>query len=322
MDAPSPELPPREVLLKLYRDLLTARRVEAEIFSIQRQISGGGSAHRGPGEEVIPIAICNNLTETDCFHPNFRTAFCLFTKPGFALADTVAENLGKRAAHSPWFSPQLGTLGSSGTLGEPSVKYLGAAVANTIQKTGDVTVFVQGDGASNRAPTHEAMVVAAAWQLPIVFVIQNNKYGMGTSWRKVYNIEDLSVRGAGYGFPHETVDGNDMIAMYLVAKKHIDRCRAGSGPSLICADTWRMRAHYEGDPQIYRPKGEAQEWEKYDPLPRYEKRLMELGVLTAADVERMEAEIAEEIKAAVEEVQDLPARMSLENLKATAVDGL
>jgi len=316
MEVPSLELPPKEVLVKLYRDLLMSRRVEAEISSI----SAGG--HRGPGEEAIPIAILNNLTETDCFHPNFRTYFCHFVKPGFTLKDVVAMSLGKRTENPPLFAPKLGAMGSSGTLGEASVRYVGAAVANVIQKTGNVTVFVQGDGASNRAPTHEAMAVAAAWQLPIVFVIQNNKYGMGTSYRKSYNIDDLSLRGVGYGFPHETVDGNDMLSMYLVAKKHIDRCRAGGGPSLICADTWRLRGHYEGDAQIYRPKGEAQDWLKYDPLPRYEKQLRELGILSQEDVDRIEAEIAAEIKTTFDEVLQMPAPSFLEDFKATVIDGI
>jgi TPP-dependent pyruvate/acetoin dehydrogenase alpha subunit len=137
------EMPSNEILLKLYRDLLTARRVEARIFEIVKSMGGSGG-HRGPGEEVIPIAICNNLTQTDCFHPNFRTAFCLFVKPGFTLVDTVAQNLGKKSEHNPWFTTAYGTMGSSGTLGEPAVKYFGATVANVIKKTVDVTVFVQG----------------------------------------------------------------------------------------------------------------------------------------------------------------------------------
>lgn len=317
------EMPSKEILLKLYRDLLTARRVEAELFTIQSKMIGRASGHRGPGEEVIPIAICNNLTETDCFHPNFRTTLCLFTKPGFTLLDTVAMGLGRAGKHFPWFTPEYGTLGASGTLGEPSVKYLGAAVAATIQKTDDIVVFVQGDGAANRAPTHEAMVVAAAWQLPIIFVIQNNRYGMGTAAEKVYHktiLEDMSLRGVGYGMPHEKVDGNDMMAMYQVAKKHIDRTRSGGGPSLIAADTYRMRAHYEGDPQIYRPKGEMEKWWKTkDPLPRYQKQLMDMGILAEADVNILEKEVAEEIKAAVEEAMALPPRMTPEEFMKTAI---
>lgn len=314
------ELPSRAVLLKLYKDILTARRVEAELFAKQGNLAGsGGGAHRGPGEEVIPIAICNSLTETDCIHPNFRTFFCLFTKPGFSLVDVVATSMGRSGKKNVWFSPENGALGSSGTLGEPSVRYVGAAVAAAIKKTGDIVVFIQGDGASNRAPTHEAMAVAAAWHLPIVFVIQNNKYGMGTSVMKSYNIDDLSVRGAGYGFPHERVDGNDMIEMYLVARKHIERCRAGGGPSLIAADTWRLRPHYEGDPQIYRPKGEVEEWWKKEPLVRYQKQLMDLGVLTGDDIERTEAEVKVEIQDAFDEIEKLPRTLSYANFEKTAV---
>ncbi len=313
------EVPSKEILLKLYRDLLTARRVEARIFEIIKSVGGSGG-HRGPGEEVIPIAICNNLTKTDCFHPNFRTAFCLFVKPGFTLMDTVAQNLGRKSQHSPWFTPEYGTMGSSGTLGEPAVKYLGASVANVIKKTGDVTVFVQGDGASNRAPTHEAMVVAAAWHLPMVFVIQNNRYGMGTAMEKVYTIEDLSLRGVGYGMPHERVDGNDMIATYLVMKKYIEMARSGDGPSVVAADTYRLRPHYEGDPQIYRPKGEMEEWLRTkDPLPRYQKQLMDLGVLTQADVDKLEEEVAAEIEAAVETIKDLPPSSTYQEFEKTAI---
>ena len=312
------EFPRKEVLLKLYRDLVTARRMEARIFEIVVS-RGGTGGHRGPGEEVIPIAICNNLTETDCFHPNFRTAFCLFTKPPFELTDAVAMHLGRRYKNIPWMTPQYGTIGSSGTLGEPAVMYLGMALANSIQKTGDVTVFVQGDGASNRAPTHEAMVVAAAWRLPIIFVIQNNRYGMGTSVEKVYSIEDLSLRGVGYGMPHERVDGNDMVAMYMVARRHIDRCRAGGGPSVIAADTYRLRPHYEGDPQIYRPKGEMEDWQKHDPLPRYTRQLMELGLIDEAYVQKLEASVAAEIDEAVKKVEALPARAGYEDYVKNAI---
>jgi len=164
------------------------------------------------------------------------------------------------------------------------------------------------------------MVVAAAWKLPIVFVIQNNRYGMGTAVEKVYTIDDLSLRGVGYGMPHERVDGNDMIAMYLVAKKHIERTRDGDGPSVIAADTYRMRAHYEGDRQIYRPDGEMEEWQKTkDPLPRYQKQLIEMGLLTETEINKLEEEVAAEIEAAVEAVKDLPPYRSYEEFAKTVI---
>jgi len=320
------ETPSKEILIKLYRDLLTARRVESELFSrVGSQALAGG--HRGPGEEVIPIAFLNNLTETDCFVPNFRTYFCTFTKPGFTLLDIVATSMGKGSGNNYYLNPEKGLLGNSGTLGEASVRYVGAAVAAAIKKTNDIVVYIQGDGASNRAPVHEAMAVAGAWHLPIIFVIQNNRYGMGTSVKTSYNIEDLSVRGAGYGFPHERVDGNDMIAMYQVAKKHVERCRAGGGPSLIAADTYRLRGHFEGDPQVYRPKGEVEEWWKLEPLGRYQKELMDLGVLTEEDVNRLEVEVKNEVQEAFEEADKLPSMFGASSnlpglLESLAIDVL
>jgi len=287
------DMPSNEILLRMYRQLLTARRAEAELHT-----RGTFSGHRGVGEEVIPIAICNNLTETDNFHPSFRTQYCVFAKPGLNLATWL--NPGPKShGTSMWMAPEYGLLATSGTLGEASLKFVGAALTAQILKTGDITVFAQGDGASNRAPTHEAMAVASAWQLPIVFVIHNNQYGMGTSIKKSYGIEDLSLRGVGYGFPSERVDGNDMIAMYQVAKKHIDRCRAGGGPSLIAADTWRVMPHFGGDLDTYdpyRPEGEAKEWMEKDPLPRYQQQLIDMGLLTGDDVVKLETEIAAEIK--------------------------
>ena len=140
---------------------------------------------------------------------------------------------------------------------------------------------------------------------------------------KSYNIEDLSLRGAGYGFPHDRVDGNDMIAMYQMAKKHIDRVRDGGGPSLIAADTYRLGAHYEGDPQRYRPKGEVEEWRRTkDPLPRYQKQLLEMELLTQREVDRLEEEVAEEIEAAIAVIQGLPQGPGFEPPLATAVDGI
>jgi pyruvate dehydrogenase E1 component alpha subunit len=307
------ELPKKETLVKLYRDLLTARRVEEELFSRMP------FTHRGLGEEAITVALCNNLTNTDYFHPSFRTAFCYFTKPGVTLKYTLTAILGRARRHDSR-TPENGHLGGSATLGEASLRYVGAAVAVTIKKTDDIVVFIQGDGASNRAPTHEAMAVAAAWKLPIIFVIQNNRYAIGTRVENSYNIEDLSLRGVGYGFPHDRVDGNDMIAMYLVAKKHIERCRAGGGPSLIAADTYRLEGHFGYDTQLYRPKGEAEEWWKFEPLRPYTKQLMDLGVLTEEDVDRLEAEVKTEVQEVFEEVEKMPPiRRSLEDVERTAI---
>ena len=302
------EMPSKETLLMLYKQLLMTRRGEQKMFE-KVGVRVFPTGHRGVGEEAVTIGLMNQLTETDCIHISFRSSYCFYIKPGFSLEDVIGMYLGKLPGPHPFFSPPNGTMATSGTLAEGAVMYLGMAVANDIQKTGDITVYCQGDGASNRAPTHEAMATAAAWQLPVVFVIINNQYGMGTSVKKAYNIEDLSLRGVGYGFPSDRVDGNDMIAMYQIAKKHIENARNGGGPSLIAADTYRISAHYEGDDERYRPEGEAEEWFRTkEPLARYQKQLMEMGHLNQADVDRFEKEVAEEIDAAIATIEALPAR--------------
>jgi len=249
---------PKETLLKLYREVLTARVMDDKLYELY---SAGGSGmpwlHRGTGEEQITIAVCNNLRKDDYIKPNFRTVYALFSK-GLSLRDCLASEMAKDPSevggHYSYFDLEYGFLGHSGSLGEDICIYLGAALSAQLRKTDQVTVCAFGEGAANKGPVHEAMVMAAAWKLPIVFLLQYNQYGMGTASSKVYRIKDVADRAKAYGFPGETVDGNDVIAMYEVAKKYIDRARSGGGPGLIVAQTYRLRAHFEGDMQIYRPK--------------------------------------------------------------------
>jgi pyruvate dehydrogenase E1 component alpha subunit len=301
---------PKETLLKMYRELVTARVMDDKLYELY---SAGGSGmpwlHRGTGEEQIPIAVCNNLRKDDHFKPNFRTVYALFAK-GLSLRDCIASemirDLSAVGGHYSYFCPEYGLLGHSGSLGEDVCIYVGAALSAQLRKTDQVSVCAFGDGAASKGPIHEGMVMAAAWNLPIVFLIQNNQYGEGTAASKIYRMKDLADRAKAYGFPGETVDGNDVISMYQVARKYIDRARSGGGPGLIVAETYRLRGHFEGDPQFYRPKGEAEEWWKKNPLARYQKKLMEMGILTEADVSKLEKEIRAEVDKAGKEALALP----------------
>lgn len=315
-----------EKLLEMHRNLLTARRLGEKLFEI---FSAGGSGmpwiHRGLGEEAIPLAVCANLRKDDYLKLTFRLDYCLFAK-GLSLMEVIASECMRDCSQlgrprSPYFDPEFGLLAHTGAGGEEIPIYLGSAISIMLKKTDQVCVCVMGDGFANRGPVHESMVMAASWNLPIVFMIQNNQYGMGTSVKKVYKIEDLSDRAKAYGFPGETVDGNDIIATYEVVKKYVDRARNGGGPSLVVGETYRLAGHYEGDPQIYRPKGEVEEWWKKDPLPRYQKRLMEMGILTEKDVAELESTIKVQIEDAAKSALALPFA-SYENHLKTAIDEL
>jgi len=317
---------PKEKLLQLYRNLLTARRLLEKILEIYRAGGSGISSwHRGEGEEAIAIALCANLRKDDYLILRTRVVPCVFAK-GLSLKDIIASefvrDVPKVGGCGTYFNitPDFGILGRSHTLGEDNPIYTGAALSSQMRGTDQVTVILMGDGGASRGPVHEAMVVAAAWNLPIVFVLQNNQYGYGTSSRReVYKIKNFSDRAKGYGFPGVEVDGNDIIAVYQAAKKCIDRARRGGGPSLIAAETYRLNEHVEpSNLQPYRPKGEAEKWRKKDPLPRYQKKLMGMGLLTRDDISRLEAEVKAEIDQAAKDALAYP-RMSFDDYVKDAV---
>lgn len=301
---------PKEKLLEMYRNLLTARRWNEKHYELQsRGVGGMLTLHSWMGEEAPPIAVIANLRKDDYYHGNYRERDAIFAK-GMPLRDVIASEFSRDVSKVGWHSNHIdldyGALGWTGALGEDAAIYVGGALAAVIMKTDRVSVFICGDGTANRGPVHESMVLATAWNLPMVFAIQNNQYGMGTSVHDSYKIKDLSDRAKAYGFPGQTVDGNDVIASYEVAKEYIHRARSGGGPGLIVFETYRLTGHYEGDPQIYRPKGEVEEWWKKDPLPRYQKRLMEMGILTKEDVSKLEVKIKAEIEEATEAALALP----------------
>jgi len=316
---------PKEKLLEMYRNLLTARRLDEKLYEIY---SAGGSGkpwlHRGTGEEAIPVAVLSYIRKDDYYHPNFRTQFCLFVK-GFTLRDVIASecvrDLSQVGGHDTYLDVDYGICGVSGTLGEDIPINVGTALSAKLRKTDQVCVCTYGDGAASRGPVHEGMVVAAAWKLPIVFIIQNNQYAVGHPSSKVYMAKDIADIAKAYGFPGQTVDGNDIIATYEVVKEYVDRARSGGGPGLIVFETYRLRGHSESDPQSYRPKGEVEEWWKKDPLPRYQKRLMDMGILSEKDVSNLEAEIKTELNEAAKAALAMPSRTYEEHV-TTAIDEL
>ena len=283
---------PRERCLKLYRHLVTARFLGDKLLEMsENQVPTIPWIHQGTGEEAISIGICANLRKDDYLKLTTRTRVCLLAK-GLSLRDILAtectRDLPKVGGHYGYFDMDYGLICYSGTLGEDVAVCAGAALAAKLQKTGKVAVAIFGDGTANRGSIHETMAAAAALELPMVFVIENNQYAMGTSIQTSYAIEDLSERARAYGFPGVTVDGNDIAEVYRVSKEYIDRARSGGGPGLIAAETYRLVGHDAADRQDYRPEGEIEEWRKADPLPRFRKALVAAGMLTEQDAAQLD----------------------------------
>jgi len=201
---------------------------------------------------------------------------------------------------------ELGMLGANGIVGAGLPIATGAALAVQYQGKDSVSICFFGDGASNQGTTHEAMNLAACWKLPIVFVVENNRFGEFTHQSRHQTIEDIADRAAGYDIPGVVVDGNDVMAVYEAASEAVSRARQGLGPTLLECKTYRVRGHFEGDAMAYRDLEEAREWMAKDPIDRFQKKLMEKGALTEEQQAEIESAMQKELDDAVRFADESP----------------
>jgi pyruvate dehydrogenase E1 component alpha subunit len=203
----------------------------------------------------------------------------------------------------------IGILGANGIAGGGIPIAVGAALSAKIRKTDQVTACFFGDGSSNNGTFHEGLNFAAVHRLPLVFVCENNGYGISVSQKQHQTIQDISIRAAAYNMPGITVDGNDVLAVYEVSGKAIQRARAGEGPTLVECKTYRWRGHHEGDPnqgKRYRTMEEIQEWVKKCPIRRFEGKLVSKKTLTKLKAKKIWEEVEKEIDGAVEFANQSP----------------
>jgi acetoin:2,6-dichlorophenolindophenol oxidoreductase subunit alpha len=202
--------------------------------------------------------------------------------------------------------PSLGIMGQSGTIGGCFPIAAGLAFAAKYRKSGQVCLCFFGDATSNRGTFHESLNAAAAWKLPVVWLLENNLYGVSTRIEAMTGNPHLVDRAISYGIPGISVDGFDPEAVYEVTKEAIERARAGEGPTLIEAHHYRFKGHGYGDFQGYRTKEEVQEWMKKDPIPRLAKRLLEDGIATQAELDEIHTAAQKEVNDAVDEAWAAP----------------
>ena len=200
----------------------------------------------------------------------------------------------------------IGILGANGIVGAGIAIAGGAALSAKMRGTDQVVVCFFGDGAINTTRFHEGINMASHWDLPVVYVVENNMYAISTPTVEVRRVASIAARAAAYGIPGVAVDGNDVIAVYEAVGEAVARARKGEGPSLVECKTYRLHGHTEGDPQTYKPKEEAEEWLKKDPIPRFRKRLVEMGVLTEKEADDIQQEILEELDKAVKFAEESP----------------
>ena len=276
-----------------YRKLFLIRAFEEKLEALFAKGKIPGFVHTYIGQEAIAVGVCANLRTDDYVTSTHRGHGHAIAK-GIDLNGLMAEVFGKvtgickgrgGSMHVADFSK--GILGANGIVAAGTVIAAGAGLSIQTRQEDQVVICFFGDGGINKGTVHEAMNFCSVKKLPVVFVCENNQYAQFTSRKLTTSVSDLSLRGAAYGIPAVSVDGNDLLKVVEVSKAAIADARAGIGPTLVVADTYRFGGHYVGDPQAYRSKEEVAERRRRDPLPLFEDHLILQGL---ADKEALESE--------------------------------
>lgn len=295
-----------ETLLDMYR---TVSRINASDERLRGLLNQGKIFifyYSPRGQEIIPAAVSACLGPDDYVVTTYRGLHDEIAK-GAPLRELMAEILGRsdgtcRGKGGPMHisDPRSGVMVTTGVVGGGIPIANGLALASQLKADGRVTVVYFGDGACNIGGFHEALNLAAVWNLPVVFVCQNNRYGEFTPLRETQKVEHLASRAAGYGLPGITVDGNDPVAMYDAAAEAVARARAGDGPTFIEAMTYRFMGHFYGDQMPYMDQEEYQAALAADPLPRFRTLLIEAGYATEEDLATIEKQAGAEADDAID----------------------
>jgi len=302
----------KDTLLWMYSNMLTIRRFEERVGELFAAGKIPGFVHLYIGEEAVATGVCANLRQDDFITSTHRGHGHLISKGG-DLKLMMAELLGKKTGYCKGKGGSmhiadldLGMLGANGIVGGGPPIATGAALSAQYRGTDQVVACFFGDGAANQGTFHEGLNMSSIWKLPVIFVCENNHYGISLHQHRHMNVADIADRAAAYDIPGVVVDGNDVIAVYEAANQAVKRARAGEGPTLIECKTYRQRGHFEGDPQIYKPPEEIQAWLGKDPLPRFEAKLLEMGLLTPEKVQELDREIRARIDEAVRFAEESP----------------
>lgn len=292
----------KEVLLDMYRRMLTIRHFEEGITELSKQGLVPGTGHVSIGEEAVAVGACSALEEKDYIISTHRAHGHLLAR-GADINVILAEVLGKATGctggkggsmHLSDFSRQI--LGTNGIVGGGINIAGGVGLAIKMRQTGQICLGFFGDGAANRGTFHEGLNLAAVWKVPTVFVCTNNQYGLSMPQSKACVNIDISARASAYGMPGYRVEGTDVIAVYEAVKIAVERARKGEGPSLIEAVSYRLRGHSMRMDQMpggsdYRPKGEIEDWSaNKDPVNIFRRKLIELGYLDDKAAEQVDAD--------------------------------
>jgi pyruvate dehydrogenase E1 component alpha subunit len=290
----------------------TIRRFEEAVDDLFARGLMHGTMHLCIGQEASATGACMALRSDDAITSTHRGHGHCIGK-GADLTRMMAELLAKETGYCRGRGGSMhladvatGNLGANGIVAGGIPIAAGAALAYRLRGEDRVVACFFGDGATNEGAFHEAVNLAAIWKLPVVFICENNKYGMSFSTEKSMAVENVADRASAYGIPGVTVDGNDVEAVYDAVQTAVDRARAGEGPTLVENLTYRWKGHSKSDKNLYRTREEIAEWRAKDPILRFEARIRETGVLSEDEIHAVRTRAMEQMRDAVRTANAAP----------------
>jgi pyruvate dehydrogenase E1 component alpha subunit len=312
VETASHDLPDAEACSTILSKMLLIRRFEERAGEMYAKAKIGGFLHLCIGEEATIVGATQALRDTDFLLSTYREhgqALARGTEPEAVMAELfgkVGGCSGGRGGSMHLFDLKRRFLGGYGIVGANLPLAAGVALAADYRETGDATLCMLGDGATNQGTFGETMNLAALWDLPVVFMVINNQFGMGTALERHSAVTDLSRKAEGYGVPGSRCDGMDVLDTHHAISEALEKAREERTPQLVEAVTYRYRGHSMADPEEYRTKDEVTEWRERDPVEQFPKRVVDEGVLSQEDVDKLGEEAVAAVDAAVEFAEQSP----------------
>jgi pyruvate dehydrogenase E1 component alpha subunit/2-oxoisovalerate dehydrogenase E1 component alpha subunit len=318
----------REQRLELYRFLRLTRVLEERLVHLYRQGRIVGGLYRSLGQEATSVGSAYALEPGDVLGPLIRNLGSVLVM-GYTPREVLLQHLAR--AGSPTAgkdcnlhlgSPERGVVPAIAMLGELVPVMAGVALGARMQGKNLVAMTYIGDGGTSTGPFHEGLNLAAVQKLPLIVIVENNGWAYSTPVRKQTAARNLADRAVAYGMPSETIDGNDVLAVYAATRRAVERARSGGGPTLIEARTYRMKGHAEHDGQAYVPRAELEEWNGRDPIERYRSALIASGLMDEQGLEAMDAELHEAVARESELALSAPSPLPEDALKDVYATGI
>ena len=294
----------KQKLEEMYEKMLLTRKFEEKVAYFFSMGMVHGTTHLYVGEEATATGVCCALETNDVIASTHRGHGQCISK-GIDIKRMMAEFLGREAGYCKGKGGSMhiadlegGNLGANGVVGGGIPLAVGAGITTQMKKIDRIVVCFFGDGAANQGTFHESLNLASIWKLPVLFVCEDNKYGMSMSRYKAMNIEDIAIRAKSYGIPGKTIDGNDAVAVYeetQKARKYVKE----NGPMLLVCDTYRFLGHSKSDANVYRTKDEIAQWKAKGPLKQMRKYLLENKVFAESELKAIEDRAVQTIEEAV-----------------------